>query len=403
MAMTLHHFRVGLHRHVPVLRLPQRSKVVCSNNNTLYRHHIASGLPSLTTPQLWLSTTTPSKKEKSIKDAPTTSHLGEIVDISTKGVGQVIFLNSKASGQILLASLAIGDPFLASMAILGTLTSTATAKYIPLPSKDALNNGLYSYNGCLIGCASSVFLSSTFTSTSSFVLATTALTITGAASAAITTAILNKLCPPMPQWTYAFNFVMLTALLRVQPLAPKLTATTTDMAEIVDITSTWTTSTLEILTSPLKGLSQIFVVESPWTGVGVLVAIASYSPGLALHAIMGSTVGCMMGTLIYNVPIADVAAGLWGYNAALTSLGVGVFFVPSNRTNVLSITGAIATSVAFGAMQPAFTSTPCLTLPFCITMSACWLLGTPLSQKATAVIPGLLLAPNPHSPEKNTL
>jgi urea transporter len=400
MTLALHHFRAGLQRQV--LRLPQRTEVVCNN---LYRNRIASCLPPLSPPQqeLWFSSTAPSETEKSTKDTPKISPLQEIVDISTKGVGQVIFLNSKQSGQILLASLAIGDPFLATMAILGTLTSTATAKYIPLPSKDALSNGLYSYNGCLIGCASSVFLSSTFTTMSSFVLATTALTMTGAASATITTAILNKICPPMPQWTYAFNFVMLTALLRVQPLTPKSTAPTTDTAEVVDITSTSTTSALDILTSPLKGLSQIFVVESAWTGIGALAAIASYSPGLALHAIMGSTVGCMTGTLIYNVPIADVAAGLWGYNAALTSLGVGVFFVPSNRTNVLSFTGAFATSAAFGAMQPVFTSTPCLTLPFCITMSACWLLGTPLSQKATAVIPGLLLAPDPHSPENNCL
>ena len=117
MTMALHRFRVGLQRQVPVLRLPRRSNVLY---NTLYRHHIASRLPPLSTPQLWLSTTTPSKTEKSTKDAPTTSHLEEIVDISTKGVGQVIFLNSKSSGQILLASLAIGDPFLVSMAMLGS-------------------------------------------------------------------------------------------------------------------------------------------------------------------------------------------------------------------------------------------------------------------------------------------
>ena len=405
MTLALHHFRVGLQHQV--LRLPQRTNTVACNT-LFYPSRIAAFLLPRTTPQqqlLWFSTTTPFQTEKSTDETPATSPLQEIVDISTKGVGQVIFLNSKPSGQILLASLAIGDPFLVSMATIGTLTSTATAKYIPLPSKDALNNGLYSYNGCLIGCASSVFLSSIFTSTSSFVLATTALTMTGAASATITTAILNRICPPMPQWTYAFNFVMLTALLRVQPLSPKSTnpTPTTDMAEVVDISSTSTTSVLDIIVSPLKGLSQIFVVESAWTGVGVLAAIASYSPGLAFHAIMGSTIGCMMGTLIYNVPIADVAAGLWGYNAALTSLGVGVFFVPSNRTNTLSITGAVASSATFGAMQPLFTSTPCLTLPFCITMSACWLLGTPVSQKATAVIPGLLLAPDPHSPEKNSL
>lgn len=398
MKLVVQPFRIGLQqqcRHMN--RLSQRSVVVCYNP---YRKRLYA-LPPSSSSLSWFSTTVASSQpEKSSNENPRISCKQEIVDISVKGVGQVIFLNSKASGQILLASLAIGDPFLVSMAMLGSWTSTVTAQYIPLPSNDALRNGLYSYNGCLIGCASSVFLSSTFTSTSSLVLASTALTMTGAASAAITTAILNKICPSMPQWTYAFNLVMITALLRVQPFAPKSSIPITDLP---DITSISTTSALDILSSPLTGLSQIFVVQSAWTGAGIVAAIASYSPGLALHAILGSTVGSMMGSLVYNVPIADIAAGLWGYNAALTSLGVGVFFVPSNRTNVLSITGAIATSVVFGAMQPVFTSTPCLTLPFCITMSACWLLGTPISQQATAVIPGLILAPNPHSPEKNAL
>jgi urea transporter len=376
------------------------------------------------TPRLVTSTTNPPQPITSIKDTNNNENEAEhknhqttglttlfqsVVDTSTKGIGQVIFLNSKRSGQIILGSLAIGDPFLAGMAALGTVTSTAFAQYMPLPTKDTIDNGLYSYNGCLIGCASSVFLASTFTTTSSLVLATTALTITGAASATIATTILGKICNPMPQWTYAFNFVMLTALLRIQPLAPITSSPTTESTTdvVVNVTTTSTISTMDILLSPLTGLSQIFVVESAWTGAGIAAAIASYSPGLAYHAIMGSTIGCLMGSLVYNVPIADVTAGLWGYNAALTSLGVGVFFVPSNRSTALSITGAIATSAIFGAMQPAFTSTPCLTLPFCFTMSACWLLGTPSTQQGikanNSYIPGLLLASNPHSPEKNSV
>ena len=402
MTLVFQSFRAAL----PRSRIrPMSLKSVVVGAAAAAKHHCRKPRVSLPTPQLsWFSTTTPSPllpSDQSKNGAP--SSMQEMVDVSTTGVGQVIFLNSKTSGQIILASLAIGDPLLVAMAMLGTLTSTATANYIPLPSKDALRNGLYSYNGCLVGCASSVFLSSTFTTTSSLLLATTALTVTGAAAATITTAVLNKISPPMPQWTYAFNFVMLTALLRVQPFGPKGTIPSAEGTEAVDLMSTATSSTLDIVLSPLTGLSQIFVVESAWTGVGILAAIASYSPGLAFHALMGSTIGGMMGTLVYNVPIADVTAGLWGYNAALTSLGVGVFFVPSQRTNALSIVGAMATSAVFGAMQPVFTATPCLTLPFCITMSACWLLGTPASQQTAAVVPGLLLAQNPHSPEKNSI
>jgi urea transporter len=61
----------------------------------------------------------------------------------------------------------------------------------------------------------------------------------------------------------------------------------------------------------------------------------------------------------------------------------------------LSVGGAAATAVVFGAMQTVFgaTGAPCLTLPFCLTASGCYLLAN--------VVPGLQLAANPYSPEKN--
>jgi urea transporter len=338
----------------------------------------------------------PEKNDESVRSPPPSITTQALIDSSAKGVGQVLFLNSKTSGQILLASLAIGDPYLAVWATLGTLTSTATAQSLSLSSKVMMENGLYSYNGCLVGCATSVFLASTQMTTSSLVLATAAGTVTGAAAATIVTAILSKhVCPPMPQWTLAFNIVTLTALLRIQPLASSAGSTAVD---VVTPTTLWS----DVLLSPLTGLSQIFVVESAMTGVGIVAAIASYSPALAAHTLMGTTIGSLMGALVYQVPLADVAAGLWGYNAALTSLGVGVFFIPSWQCTALSVTGAMATSVVFGSMLPAFTATPCLTLPFCVTMSACWMLGTPATQ-SSVLVPGLILSANPHSPEKNAL
>jgi len=88
--------------------------------------------------------------------------------------------------------------------------------------------------------------------------------------------------------------------------------------------------------------------------------------------------------------------GLWGYNSALTSMAVGTFFVHSLPVALLSVGGAAATAVIYGAMETAFgaAGSPCLTLPFCITASACWLLHKQ--------IPSLKLAKDPHSPEKNT-
>ena len=169
---------------------------------------------------------------------------------------------------------------------------------------------------------------------------------------------------------------------------------------------------LDLLLSPLTGLSQIFVVESAFSGLGVLAAIATYSPQLAAHAVAGSLTGTLVGGVM-GAPTAELAAGLWGYNAALTSLGVAVFFVPNHPSRVLSVAGAAATATVFGALQTVFGTAlgaPCLTLPFCLVMSGCYLLGTPMTTATngdkpppSATIHGLWLAAHPHSPEKNAL
>ena len=122
--------------------------------------------------------------------------------------------------------------------------------------------------------------------------------------------------------------------------------------------------------------------------------IGSYSPLLAVHAIGGSAIGTLVGAMS-GAPLADLTMGLYGFNSALTSMAVGVFFVHSTPAILLSAGGAAATASLFGAMSTVFGTygSPCLTLPFCLTMSSCYLLHQQ--------VPGLLLASNPHSPEKN--
>lgn len=334
--------------------------------------------------------TTPTTIARAFSSSPTLVDQ-KVIDTTWKGTGQVIFLNSNDSGKVLLASLAIGDPFTASMAALGSFTSSMTAKHVQL-DKSTYENGLYSYNGCLVGCAAAVFLAPTS------VIGASAITVVGASTSTFVAAGLSPLLTSgMPQWTLAFNLVTLTALLRA---AAGTAATGTAevgsdvAASATEVAATASVSAMDLLLSPLVGLSQIFVVESALSGTGIVLAIAMYSPQLATHALLGSTVGCLTGIAGGAAPEA-VAAGLWGYNAALTSMGTAVFFRNTRQAQVLSVTGAGATAVTFGACQAVFTSVPCLTLPFCWVMSGCWFLG-----KGQGV-PGLVLAKNPHSPEKN--
>ena len=329
---------------------------------------------------VWRSFTSESDEKKHTKQPELWK---EMRDTSLKGVGQVIFLNSQQSGAILLGSLALGDPYLAALAATGALTSTTVAKGLKL-DKSALDNGLLGYNGTLMGCVSAVFIAPQNT------LLGLASTVPGAAAATVITSVLPKaMAKDVPQWTFAFNIAALTQLLRVQPLIQKSSEDAPAAVEAATVTFS------SVLATPFVGLSQIFVVESGLSGLGVVTAISSYSPLLAAHALAGSTVGALTG-LCLGAPAVEITAGLWGFNSALTSMGVAVFFKNNNSSIALSLGGAAATAALFGGLKTLFgvAGSPCLTLPFCITMTGCYMMA--------GTIPSLSLASSPHSPEKNT-
>ncbi|KAL7500167.1 hypothetical protein ACHAWT_007949 [Skeletonema menzelii] len=335
----------------------------CSPSSTLFS---SSSLPK--------SEQDDDKKTKANQNISITATNKAAIDATTTSIGQVIFLNSSKSGTAILASLAIGDPTLAAFAGLGAYTATMTAHSIGC-NQQSCRDGLFGYNGALIGCATSVF-------GPSFLPFAVANTILGASATSVLCASLNKALS-QPQWTWSFNIVALTSLLRMKPMEPLEEIAATDVAA----------TTLNVVASPLVGVSQIFVVNSVLTGAGIVGSIAMYSPKLGVHALGGSTLGCLVGLLFGN--LEDVIFGLWGYNSALASMAVGTFFVHSREAVALSAGSAVASAAVFGALQPVFggLGAPCLTLPFCAVASACYLLDSQVS--------GLKLAKEPHSPEKN--
>jgi urea transporter len=315
-----------------------------------------------------------------------------LADTSSRGIGQVLFLNCPTSGLILLGGLAVGDPYLSVLAATGAGTATATASLAGL-DKGALKDGLWGYNGCLVGCATAVFVNPLpAVGWTTAVTAGLATTVVGSAATPFVAAALQPACGSVPQFTLAFNMVTLSMLLRSRPLLPSAEETPTEAAAV---TTTTTTIVDVLLHAPWKGISQIFVVESTLSGAAILGGIAYYSRGLAAHTLLGSSIGAATGAML-GADMNSLSIGLWGFNSALTSLGVGVFFVHSPQTVMLSAGGAAATAAVFGAMSTVFGTygSPCLTLPFCLTMTGCYLLG--------GAIPGLRLAQAPHSPEKNS-
>jgi len=282
-----------------------------------------------------------------------------------RGAGQVVFCEKPQAGALTLAALAVGDPYLAVLGAVGGATATGTAAGLGLDG-DAIKAGLHGYNGVLVGCAFSQFLAISAPAAS-------VATVAGAAATAPLVAVLKPLCGQVPQYTLAFNVATLSALTYARPFADA-------PAPAVEHVGA-----LDVVTAPLVGVSQIFVVDSAISGAALTAALAYQQPSYAVHAVGGSAVGCAVGAAL-GAPGSEVVHGLWGFNSALTALAVDVFFEPSPRSYALAGGGAAATAVVFAGLKTAMGTAfavPALTLPFCAVASGCYLLHSQ--------IPGLKL------------
>ncbi len=78
------------------------------------------------------------------------------ISVILRGVGQVFFQNNALSGLLMLAGIAIGDWRAALLALAGNVAGNLTAvagRYLP----KEIGDGLYGFNGTLVGIAAGVF------------------------------------------------------------------------------------------------------------------------------------------------------------------------------------------------------------------------------------------------------
>jgi len=289
-----------------------------------------------------------------------------------RGCGQVIFLGNASQGAAVLAGLAIGDPTLAAFALGGGAWCTALARSTLKEGDEATNNGLHAYNGVLVGAAFYTFLGPN-------PLTIAGATLVGSTGAFALTRALGATYPFGPQWTYAFNAATIGGLMTAKMLAPPVPETATDssVAETAIELS-------DLIHSPLTGVSQIFLINSPLSGAALLGAIAMASPVAAAHAGAGAAIGTAVG-VASGVDYATIANGLVGFNPCLTSLSVAVFFPTLSLGQVaLSTGGAVGTTMVSSAMGPLVMETfgtPAFTLPFCLVATATYGIGKSMKLK----------------------
>jgi len=311
----------------------------------------------------------------------------DFINYTLRGIGQVIFLNNPLSGLLILAALFIQSPWVAIMGLVAVVSSTLTAVWMKL-DRDSIRNGIFGYNGILVGAA----------------LATFGMSGNGAWNpvwaiaviffSAMTTFIMKiggiwfvtKF--KVPLLTLPFNIATLLFLSAVLFLPQPYF----DLgASVPSATTSNPLNWLRIAESLPRGFGQVFLADNLVAGILVFLAVALCTPIGAAVGLLGCILGVLAGGLVGVAP-EKLYAGLWGYNALLSAIAIGgVFYAPTPRSILIGAACAFVSAIAGGVLGVIFAplGLPVLTLPFCIVTIGFFLV---LQRSLPSLVPVVLHA-----------
>jgi urea transporter len=291
------------------------------------------------------------------------------------GSGQVMFQQNVWTGLLFLAGIFWGSyechtPQVAWGAVVGLIVSTV-AGYLTEPDKTAGKEGLWGFNGILVGCAFPTFLDNTW-------LMWAAMIFCAMLSTWVRTGLNNVMAPSKVN-SLTFPFVMLTWIfLLASRIMDGIAPASLSEPELTEhFNFVLDTSFGSLVVYWLKGISQVFLIDSWVTGIFFLAALAVNSRWAALWAAIGSALSLAM-ALLFKADASDITAGLFGFSPVLTAIAIGCTFnKPNIKSAVWTLVAIIATVFVQAGMDMFFQpfGLPTLTGPFCVTT---WLFLLPL-------------------------
>lgn len=292
-----------------------------------------------------------------------------------RGSGQVMFQCSSWTGLLFLAGIFWGSyechiPQVAWGAVVGLVAATLAGYMLKEKNSDG-DEGLWGFNGILVGCAFPTFLANTW-------LMWLALVFFAMLSTWVRRGFNNVMAPwKVNSLTFPFVFLTWVALFSsrvMDGLVPSgLSAPELPAAEHYQLA----TSFGDIVVYWLKGISQVFLINSWVTGVFFLVGLWLCNKWAAIWAAAGSAISLAL-AIIFKANPGDIANGLFGFSPVLTAIALGATFYQVNpRTAAWTVVGIVATFFIQAGMDVMMEpwGLPTLTGPFCV---ATWLFLLPL-------------------------
>ncbi|ECC3555193.1 urea transporter [Salmonella enterica subsp. salamae] len=294
-----------------------------------------------------------------------------VADAILRGCSQVMFQNNPLTGLLFFIAIFVGAweealPQVAFGCLLGTATSTLSAMWL-VDDHATWRNGLYGYNGCLVGTALPTFLLPSVWLWGGVIFSSVI--------SVIVTIALNRL---LRTWKIAaltapFVLVTWTVLLASYPFSHLQHVRLPSPGVPTDgVSSSVHPGVMEVLSGTLHSVSQVFLCSSVTGGLLLLLGLVVSSPRAMLLGFFGALLGVETALAIGASP-QMVFAGLYAFSAVLTAVALGsVFNPPGGRVLLYTLIGVIFTVLVQGAFNALMAplGIPSLTMPFVI---ASWL------------------------------
>lgn len=237
------------------------------------------------------------------------------------------------------------------------------------------SSGIWGYNASLVGCGLTVFMwnasEPSMTPSDAFSILW-AVPFLSCICVMLTSAIASISVPKgITPLTFPFQLTTWWWLLAAQKWT-QIGGTFAPVPGIIDpikvddlgLKSYTASSIIEAI---LSGVAQVFFVQEWWSGVIMLFGIFLCSPISSAWALAGSIISTLI-SLGFGQPRAFIFAGLCGFNATLTAIAVGGFFLVQSSVKVSSICiiAIVATTILAAATSAALSpiGLPPLTWPF---------------------------------------
>ena len=291
-----------------------------------------------------------------------------------RGAGQVMFQCNSWTGLLFLCGIFWGSyesglPHVAWGAVVGLIVSTLAGALVGMSRADG-EDGLWGFNGILVGCAFPTFLGNTWQMWIALIICAMATTWVRKG--------FNNVMAPWKANSLTFPFVLMTWVFLLA--SRELPALAPDALSTPGLVGTFSgaldMSFGSLVIYWLKGISQVFLVNSWVTGIFFLAALAVSSLWAAMWAAVGSAIALFLAVVFHADP-ASVSAGLFGFSPVLTAIALGcTFYKPNLRSALWCVVGTIVTVFVQAGMDELMLpfGIPTLTGPFCV---ATWLFLLP--------------------------